>query len=73
MKKLIMPLKAPSTKQKPKIAPLDQTLQNSRIKLIMQQIPNDPRKTKQLASFLNLAEGERTEIAIIVRTDDGML
>ena len=36
----------------------------------------DPKwstKTKQLASFLNLAEGERTEIAIIVRTDDGML
>ena len=39
---------------------------------IMQQIPNDPGKTKQLASVLNLAEGERTEIAINVRTDDGM-
>ena len=39
---------------------------------IMQQIPNDPRKTKQLASVLSFAEGERTEIAINVRTDDGM-
>ena len=29
-------------------------------------------KTKQLASVLNLAEGERIEIAINVRTDDGM-
>ncbi|XP_078368705.1 ATP-dependent DNA helicase Pif1-like [Oculina patagonica] len=39
---------------------------------IIRQIPNDPRKTKQLASFLHVAEGERTEIAINVRTDDGM-
>ena len=38
----------------------------------MQQIPDDPRKTKQLASVLNLAEGERTKIAINVRTDDGL-
>ena len=39
---------------------------------ILKQIPLDPRKTKQLASNLQLAEGERTEIAITVRTDDGM-
>ena len=30
---------------------------------ILNQIPLDPRKTKQLASNLQLAEGERTEIA----------
>ena len=39
---------------------------------IMKQIPDDPRKTKQLISRLHLAEGERTEIAINVRTEDGM-
>ena len=39
---------------------------------IMKQIPNDPRKTKQLASKLHIAEGERSEIAINVRTDDGL-
>ena len=39
---------------------------------ILKQIPLDPRKTMQLASNLQLAEGERTEIAINVRTDDGM-
>ena len=39
---------------------------------ILKQIPLDPRKTKQLASNLQLAEGERTEIAINLRTDDGM-
>lgn len=38
----------------------------------MKQIPSDPRKTKQLASNLRLAEGERTEVAINIRTDDGM-
>ena len=38
----------------------------------MKQIPNDPRKTKQLASKLQIAEGERTEIAINVKTDDGL-
>ena len=32
----------------------------------------DPWKTKQLASNLQLAEGERTEITVNVRTDDGM-
>ena len=36
------------------------------------QIPNDPRKTKQLALNLCLAEGERTELAINIRTDDGL-
>jgi hypothetical protein len=39
---------------------------------IMKQIPNDPRKTKQLVSKLHIAEGERTEIAINERTDDGL-
>ena len=39
---------------------------------ILNQIPLDPRKTKQLASNLQLAEGERTEIALNVRTDDGI-
>lgn len=38
----------------------------------MKQIPLDPRKTKQLASNLQLAEGERTQIAVNVRTDDDM-
>ena len=39
---------------------------------ILSQIPNDPRKTKQIASNLQLSVGERTEIALNVRTDDGM-
>ena len=39
---------------------------------IMSQIPDDPRKTKQIFSTLQLALGERTEIAVNVRTDDGM-
>lgn len=39
---------------------------------ILKQIPVDSRKTKQLASNLQLAEGERTEITVNVRTDDGM-
>ena len=39
---------------------------------IMKQIPNDTRKTKQLASKLHIAEGEMTEIAINVRSDDGL-
>ena len=39
---------------------------------ILNQIPLDPRKTKQLASNLQLAEGERTEIALNVRTDDSI-
>ena len=39
---------------------------------IMKQIPTDPRKTKQLVCSLQLAEGERTELAINVRIDDGL-
>ena len=40
---------------------------------IMKQIPNDTRKTKQLTSKLHIAEGERTKMAINVRTDDGLI
>ena len=40
---------------------------------IMRQIPYVPLKnTRQLATKLRLAEGERTEIALNVRTDDGL-
>ncbi len=39
---------------------------------IMKQIPHDPRKTKQIILNLQLAEGERTELAMNVRTEDGM-
>jgi len=39
---------------------------------ILRQIPNDTRKTKQLAWNLCLAEGERTELAMNIRTEDGM-
>ena len=39
---------------------------------IIKQIPHDPRKTKQLISKLRIAVGERTEISINVRTDDGL-
>ena len=38
---------------------------------IMKQIPDDPRKTKQIVSKLHLAEGERKELAMNVRTEDG--
>ena len=38
----------------------------------MRQIPNDPRKTKQLALKLCLAEGQRTELVMNIRTEDGM-
>ena len=38
----------------------------------MKQIPDDPRKTNQLISRLRLAEGERTEIAVNIQTEDGM-
>ena len=37
---------------------------------IRSQIPDDPRKTKQIISNLQLSIGERTEIALNVRTDD---
>ena len=39
---------------------------------ILHQIPDDPRKTKQITLVLQLSVGERTEIALNVRTDDGM-
>ena len=39
---------------------------------ILHQIPDDPRKTKQITSVLQLSVGERTEIALNVWTDDGM-
>ena len=39
---------------------------------ILCQIPDNPRKTKQIASNLQLCVGERTEIAPNVRADDGM-
>ena len=39
---------------------------------VLNQIPDDPRKTKQLFSVLQLAVGERTEISLNTRTDDGM-
>ena len=39
---------------------------------ILRQIPNDPGKTKQLASTLCLAEGERTDLVMNIRNEDGM-
>ena len=39
---------------------------------ILSQIPDDQRKTKQIATNLHLCVGERTEIASNVCTDDGM-
>ena len=39
---------------------------------IMKQIPSDPRKTKQLYASLNVAVGQRTEISLNTRIDDGM-
>ena len=41
-------------------------------KKILNQIPNDPRKTKQFISNLRLSEGETGEIAINIRTEDGI-
>ena len=38
----------------------------------MKQIPTDPRKTKQLVCNLQLAECERTELAINVQIEDGL-
>jgi len=37
---------------------------------ILKQIPVDPRKTKQLASNLQLAEGDRTEITVQYRSEE---
>ena len=39
---------------------------------ILSQIPDDPRKTKQIATNLQLSVGERTEMVSNVHTDDGM-
>ena len=39
---------------------------------ILQQIPSDPRKTRQLHGTLNLAVAERTEISHNTRTEDGL-
>ena len=39
---------------------------------ILSQIPDDPWKTKQIVSDLQLSVRERTEIALNVRTDSGM-
>lgn len=38
----------------------------------MKEIPNDPKKSRQLHSVLKVAIGERTEIALNTRTDDGL-
>ena len=39
---------------------------------ILQQIPSDPRKTRQIHGTLNLAVAERTEISHNTRTEDGL-
>ena len=39
---------------------------------ILEQIPLDPRKTKQLHGLLNIAVGEGTEISLNTRIDDGI-
>jgi hypothetical protein len=39
---------------------------------VVKQIPDDPGKTKQLIYELRIAVGERTEISINVRIDDGL-
>ena len=39
---------------------------------ILKQVPTDPRKTKQLHSVFNIAVGERKEISLNLRTDDGL-
>ena len=39
---------------------------------IMKQIPNDPRKTRQIISNLTLAKVERTELVVNARIQDGM-
>ena len=38
----------------------------------MKTVPSDPWKTKRLHSILNIAVGERTEISLNSRTDDGI-
>ena len=39
---------------------------------ILTRMPNDPRKTKQLALNLRLAEAERTELVMKILTEDGV-
>ena len=40
---------------------------------ILKQIPvDDPKRTKQLCTHLSIAVGERTEIALNIRLDDGI-
>ena len=39
---------------------------------LLSRIPNDPRKTMQLASELCIAINQRTEIAVNTRLDDGL-
>ena len=41
-------------------------------KKILKQLPTDPRITKHLHSILKLAVGEKTEISLNIRTDDGI-
>ena len=40
--------------------------------IVLNQISDDPRKTRQLFSVVQLAVGERTEISLNTRTDNGM-
>ena len=42
------------------------------IETLLSRIPNDPRKTMQLASELCIAINQRTEIAVNTRLDDGL-
>ena len=56
-----------------KIVPQELTLLNSDRDRILKQILLDLRKTKQLISNLHIAEGERTDKTINVRTNDGII
>ena len=40
--------------------------------MLLSRIPNDPRKTMQLASELCIAINQRIEIAVNMRLDDGL-
>ena len=64
-----------ATSEKYSIIAVDSVIGANSVELrhkIMSQIPDDPWKTKQIISNLLLTIGERTEIAVNVRTDDGM-
>ena len=41
-------------------------------KIMHQVVPDDPRKTKQIRTNLCIIEGQRTELAMNIRTEDGM-